>query len=50
MELRRKGSHLQLKHATKPGVVTLPMHCNKDMKPGTLAPIERQARLRLRSK
>jgi predicted RNA binding protein YcfA (HicA-like mRNA interferase family) len=50
MELRRKGSHLQLKHATKPGVVTLPMHGNKDMKPGTLPSIERQARLRLRSK
>jgi predicted RNA binding protein YcfA (HicA-like mRNA interferase family) len=49
-ELRRKGSHLQLKHQTKPGLVTLPMHGQKDIKPGTLASIERQAGLRLRSK
>jgi predicted RNA binding protein YcfA (HicA-like mRNA interferase family) len=50
MELRWKGSHLQLKHSTKPGVVTLPMHGRRDVKPGTLASIERQAGLRLRSK
>jgi predicted RNA binding protein YcfA (HicA-like mRNA interferase family) len=49
-ELRWKGSHLQLKHPTKPGVVTLPMHGHRDVKPGTLASIERQAGLRLRSK
>lgn len=49
-ELRWKGSHLQLGHPTKTGVVTLPMHGSKDVKPGTLASIERQARLRLRSK
>jgi predicted RNA binding protein YcfA (HicA-like mRNA interferase family) len=29
MELRWNGSHLQLKHQTKPGVVTLPMHASK---------------------
>jgi predicted RNA binding protein YcfA (HicA-like mRNA interferase family) len=50
LELRWKGSHLQLKHPTKPGVVTLPMHGNRDIKPGTLASIERQADLRLRTK
>jgi len=50
MELRWKGSHLQLRHPTKTGVVTLPMHGSKDVKPGTLASIERQAGLRLRSK
>ena len=50
MELRWKGSHLQLKHPSRSGLVTLPMHGHKDVKPGTLASIERQAGLRLRSK
>jgi predicted RNA binding protein YcfA (HicA-like mRNA interferase family) len=50
VELRSKGSHLQLKHPRKPGLVTLPMHGARDVKPGTLASIERQAGLRLRSK
>jgi predicted RNA binding protein YcfA (HicA-like mRNA interferase family) len=47
-ELRVKGSHLQLKHSIKPGLVTLPMHGAKDLKPGTLASIERQAGVKLR--
>jgi predicted RNA binding protein YcfA (HicA-like mRNA interferase family) len=50
VEVRSKGSHLQLKHPTKPGLVTLPMHRAKDVKPGTLASIERQSGLKLRSK
>lgn len=50
IELRIKGSHLQLRHSHKPGLVTLPMHGGKDIKPGTLASIEHQAGLRLRSK
>jgi predicted RNA binding protein YcfA (HicA-like mRNA interferase family) len=49
IEVRSKGSHLQLKHPTKPGLVTLPMHGSRDIKPGTLASIERQAGLKLRS-
>jgi predicted RNA binding protein YcfA (HicA-like mRNA interferase family) len=50
IEARSKGSHLQLKHPTKPGLVTVPMHGAKDVKPGTLASIERQSGLKLRSK
>lgn len=50
VEVRSKGSHLQLKHPVKPGLVTLPMHGSKDLKPGTLASIERQAGLKFRSK
>jgi predicted RNA binding protein YcfA (HicA-like mRNA interferase family) len=50
IEVRSKGSHLQLKHPTKPGLVTLPMHGAKDIKPGTLASIERQAGLKLRNR
>ena len=33
-EVRSKGSHVQLKHAVKAGLVTLPMHGAKDIKPG----------------
>jgi predicted RNA binding protein YcfA (HicA-like mRNA interferase family) len=49
VEVRSKGSHLQLKHPFKPGLVTLPMHGARDLKPGTLASIERQAGPKLRS-
>ena len=47
---RTKGSHTQLKHPIKPGLVTLPMHGSKDIKPGTLASIGRQAGLTLKKK
>lgn len=42
-----QGSHLQLKHPTKPGRVTVP-HPKKDLPLGTLKSIERQANLKLR--
>ncbi|MHB1846442.1 MAG: type II toxin-antitoxin system HicA family toxin [Deltaproteobacteria bacterium] len=44
---RVKGSHHQLRHPVKPGVVTVP-HPKKDLKPGTLHGIEKQAGIRLR--
>lgn len=43
-EVRRRGSHVQLKHPTKPGLVTVP-HPNKDLPAGTVASIRRQAGL-----
>ncbi len=46
-EVATRGSHLQMKHPTKPGRVTLP-HPKKDLPLGTLKSIERQARLKLR--
>ncbi len=46
-EVARKGSHVQLKHPTKPGRVTLP-HPRRDLPKGTLQSIERQAGVRLR--
>lgn len=42
---RTKGSHIQLKHPTKPGKVTVPMHSG-DMAPGTLNSIFKQAGLK----
>ena len=43
----QKGSHVQFKHPSKAGRVTVP-HPSKDIPIGTLRSIERQARLKLR--
>ena len=45
-QVAQVGSHLQFKHATKLGRVTVP-HPNKDMPIGTLRNIARQAGLKL---
>ena len=37
-----KGSHWQLRHPAKPGRVTVP-HPNKDIPPGTVVSLYRQA-------
>lgn len=42
----QKGSHVQLKHPTKVGRVTLP-HPRRDLPKGTLKSIERQSGIRL---
>ena len=47
VRVAQKGSHVQLKHPTKPGRVTLP-HPRKDIPLGTLRSVEKQANLRLR--
>ena len=41
---KASGSHYQFKHAGKPGKVTV-KHPEKDIKPGTLASIIKQAGL-----
>jgi predicted RNA binding protein YcfA (HicA-like mRNA interferase family) len=46
---RTSGSHHQLRHPTKPGTVTVP-HPKKDLKPKTLASIEKQSGVRLRKR
>ncbi|EOC9245255.1 type II toxin-antitoxin system HicA family toxin [Enterobacter cloacae] len=40
--VRTKGSHYQFRHPVHAGLVTVP-HPKKDIKPGTLAQIWRQA-------
>lgn len=40
------GSHIQLKHPTKPGRVTVP-HPKKDIPVGTLKSMEKQSGLKL---
>lgn len=46
-KVSQKGSHVQLKHPSKNGRVTVP-HPNKDIPIGTLRSIEKQAGLKLR--
>ncbi|MDE0522740.1 MAG: type II toxin-antitoxin system HicA family toxin [Boseongicola sp.] len=41
-EVATKGDHVQFKHPTRPGRVTVP-HPNKDIKAGTVMSIYRQA-------
>jgi predicted RNA binding protein YcfA (HicA-like mRNA interferase family) len=46
-EVAREGSHVQLKHPTKQGRVTVP-HPKRDLPIGTLKSIEKQAGIKLR--
>ncbi|MCY1664400.1 type II toxin-antitoxin system HicA family toxin [Rhizobium sp. SL86] len=46
-EVSTRGSHVQFKHDTKPGRVTVP-HPKRDIPIGTLKNIEKQAALKLR--
>ncbi|MCX4361668.1 MAG: type II toxin-antitoxin system HicA family toxin [Mucispirillum schaedleri] len=43
--VNQEGSHMNLKHPTKPGKVTVANHSG-DIKPGTLRSIYRQAGLK----
>ncbi|WP_234121193.1 type II toxin-antitoxin system HicA family toxin [Clostridium hydrogenum] len=43
--IRQRGSHIQLTHPTKKGIVTIPNH-NTDLKVGTLNSILKQAGLK----
>ena len=47
VQVAQKGSHVQLKHPTKPGRVTVP-HPKRDIPLGTLKSIEKQSGLKLR--
>ena len=42
---RRRGSHRQLRHATKPGTVTVSGHASDTVHPKTLKSVFRQAGL-----
>jgi predicted RNA binding protein YcfA (HicA-like mRNA interferase family) len=46
-EVARRGSHVQFKHPTKSGRVTVP-HPERDIPIGTLKSIEKQSGLKLR--
>jgi predicted RNA binding protein YcfA (HicA-like mRNA interferase family) len=46
-QVAQKGSHVQFKHGTKRGRVTVP-HPKKDLPTGTLRSIEKQAGIKLK--
>jgi predicted RNA binding protein YcfA (HicA-like mRNA interferase family) len=46
VQVRQRGSHRQFKHPTKPGIVTVAGKMSKDLAPGTLNSILRQAGLK----
>jgi predicted RNA binding protein YcfA (HicA-like mRNA interferase family) len=46
-QVAQKGSHVQFKHPSKPGRVTVP-HPRRDFPAGTLRSIESQAGIKLR--
>ena len=47
VQVAQKGSHVQFKHPTKKGRVTVP-HPERDIPVGTLKSIEKQSGLKLR--
>ncbi|HKU08300.1 MAG TPA: type II toxin-antitoxin system HicA family toxin [Bradyrhizobium sp.] len=47
IQVAQKGSHVQFKHPTKRGRVTVP-HPRRDVPMGTFKSIEKQARLKLK--
>jgi len=47
VKVAQRGSHVQLKHPSKPGRVTVP-HPKRDLPTGTLRSIEKQAGIPLR--
>jgi len=49
-EVRSRGSHLHMKHPTKTGLVTVPVHGADDVKLPTVISIERQSGVKLRRK
>ncbi|MCR4378977.1 MAG: type II toxin-antitoxin system HicA family toxin [Rhodospirillales bacterium] len=46
IEVKQRGSHVQLKHPSKPGRVTVP-HPKRDLPMGTLKSIEKQSGVKL---
>ena len=46
-EVRTTGSHKHFKHASQPGLVTIPVHGSADLKIGLVKSIERQSGIKL---
>lgn len=45
-EVRQKGSHVIMKHPTKPEQLTVPKHSGKEVKKGLLTAILKQANIK----
>lgn len=46
VQVRQRGSHRQVKHATRPGTVTVAGNDSQDLPPGTLNSVLKQAGIR----
>lgn len=44
-EIRQSGSHIIMKHPTKPNIITVPFHASKEIKKGTLNAILKMAEI-----
>ncbi|HET8885459.1 MAG TPA: type II toxin-antitoxin system HicA family toxin [Salinimicrobium sp.] len=45
-EVRQKGSHITMRHPTKPEQLTVPNHSGKEVKKGLLSAILKQAKIK----
>lgn len=46
LEVRAKGSHVIMRHPTKPEQLTIPKHSSKEVKKGLLTAILKQANIK----
>lgn len=44
-EIRQSGSHIIMKHPTKPHIIAVPFHASKEIKKGTLNAILKMAEI-----
>lgn len=44
-EIRQSGSHIIMKHPTKPNIIPVPFHASKEIKKGTLNAILKMAEI-----
>ena len=49
-EVRQKGSHVIMKHPTKPEQLTIPNHSRKEVKKGILTAILKQANIKTKKR
>lgn len=49
-EVRQKGSHITMRHSTKPNQILVPFHASKEIAKGTLHNILKDAELKTTNK
>ncbi|HET8810885.1 MAG TPA: type II toxin-antitoxin system HicA family toxin [Flavobacteriaceae bacterium] len=49
-KVRQKGSHIIMKHPTKPNIISVPFHASKEMKKGTLSNILKIAKIKTKKR
>jgi predicted RNA binding protein YcfA (HicA-like mRNA interferase family) len=49
-EIRQSGSHIIMKHTTKPNTIPVPFHASKEVKKGTLNQILKMAEIQINNR